>query len=47
VDQVLDSITLADLCRGVEGQEGAFIPLEQVSGAAGSTRNQNSCFVAR
>jgi Rrf2 family protein len=47
VDQVLDSITLADLCRGAEAQSRAFIPLEMVSEGTGSTRNQNSCFVAR
>jgi Rrf2 family protein len=46
VDQVLDSITLADLCQSAAAQ-GAFIPLEQVSEGPASARNPNSCFVAR
>jgi Rrf2 family protein len=47
VDQVLDSMTLADLCSGANAPDGGFVPVEQVSKKAGSTRNQNSCFVAR
>ncbi len=47
VDQVLDSITLADLCRGLDAPGGAFIPVDDVRPATGSAGTTNSCFVAR
>jgi Rrf2 family transcriptional regulator, cysteine metabolism repressor len=47
VDEVLDSMTLADLCCGTDGPDGTFIPADQVGTLAGSTPNTNSCFVAR
>ena len=47
VDQVLDSITLADLCCGTDGPNGTFIPVEQLGAVTGSARNANTCFVAR
>jgi hypothetical protein len=47
VDQVLDSMTLADLCCGTDGPNEGFVSVEQVKKKAGSARNQVSCFVAQ
>ncbi len=47
VDQVLDSITLADLCRAGDESGGSFVPVARVSAGVSSAPTSNSCFVAR